>query len=64
MSVSLRDLQRAKHSLRAQCRLHPAERAATCPECHDAALRQQLSQGMKERQVAHIEYLQRLGAPR
>lgn len=59
MTVSLRDLQRAKASLRARCRYHREEPAAACPICHDLAALAQNKQWRREREAAHAEYLAR-----
>ena len=46
----------------AKCRRHPAQRAATCMDCYDAALRQQEYQRVAERKVEHQKYLERRAA--
>ena len=46
----------------AKCRRHPAQRAATCADCYDAALRQQEHQRVAERKVEHEKYLERRAA--
>ena len=60
MTVSLKDLRIAKRSLRDPCRSHPDHPAATCPLCHEWALRQQERQWRHKREAAHVRYLERL----
>lgn len=45
-----------------KCRRHPTQIAAVCPECFDAALRQQEAQWQKERKAEHEKYLERRAA--
>ena len=60
MTVSLRDLNIAKRSLRETCRSHPEYPSATCPLCHEWALRQQERKWRQQREAANAFYLERL----
>jgi len=60
MTIGLKDLHRAKRALHEHCRLHLSQRAATCEECHEAAVRQMEKQWRRQREVAHQDYLQRV----
>ena len=46
----------------AKCRRHPSQTAAICPDCYDAALRQQEHQRVAERKAEHEKYLERRAA--
>lgn len=62
MSIGLRDLKLAKAALRAKCKIHAPQPAATCETCHMLALAQQDKQWKRQREAAHIEYLERINA--
>ena len=62
MTVSLRDLKTAKKALHEPCRSHPEHPAASCQICHEWALRQQERQWRRQREAAHVDYLERISS--
>ena len=60
-TVTERDMQQVRLALKRQCRMHPEQKAATCPDCAAQAEEAYDAWLMMERRRAHIRYTRKGG---